>query len=140
VYLRLRTDIANSNQREETTTQAKTPTKKNKARNKGNKGAPDKAAAQEHSKPRQERRTRERETEEGITNPKAAQTKKAETGSATHRDGRKNKGVPKAKQGTPQTLILLHTHKDFSIDIPRGTPKTYTKDYISKKYQNYFYK
>jgi hypothetical protein len=95
VYLRLRTDIANSNQREETTTQTKTPTKKNKARNKGNNGAPDKAAAQEHSKPRQERRTRERETEEGITNPK--QRRQRNRGGAAPRTNtaRKTRGYPK---------------------------------------------
>ncbi len=72
-------------------------------------------------------------------------TKKASKHSAKHKptgnkDGQPTEGAHhttrgayKAKQGyTKQHLILLNTHKDLSIDKTRGTPKTYTKDYISK--------
>jgi hypothetical protein len=53
----------------------------------------------------------------------------------------KNKGAIESRRGyIKQTMILLDTHKDIyprhSPKTPsikgRGTPKTYTKDYISK--------
>ena len=44
----------------------------NRARYKGNKGAPNKAAAQQVNKPRQEKNTRKPATTEGMTAPSSA--------------------------------------------------------------------
>jgi len=57
---------------EETIAQTNVPTKVNKARYKGNRGAPSKAAAQQVNRPRQEKKTRKPATTEGMIAPSSA--------------------------------------------------------------------